>query len=231
MCGRYALYADGEQLAWRFGLPVPHPVPPRYNIAPSQPLLALRHNPDTRQREWAYLVWGLVPHWAKDPTIGNRMINARAETLQEKPAFRDAYRYRRCIIPANGFYEWQQTGTQKRPYFVRARDDLPMGLAGLWAVWHGADGSELQTCTVITTDANETVRPLHNRMAVILLPDAYEAWLNPSASPQSLTPLLRPAPDDLLIAYPVSPRVNNPQNDDPSLIIPVYAPHQGALEL
>ena len=231
MCGRYALYADGEQLAWRFGLPVPHPVPPRYNIAPSQPLLALRHNLDTRQREWAYLVWGLVPHWAKDPTIGNRMINARAETLQEKPAFRDAYRYRRCIIPANGFYEWQQTGTQKRPYFVRARDDLPMGLAGLWAVWHGADGSELQTCTVITTDANETVRPLHNRMAVILLPDAYEAWLNPSASPQSLTPLLRPAPDDLLIAYPVSPRVNNPQNDDPSLIIPVDAPHQGALEL
>ena len=231
MCGRYALNADGEQLAWRFGLPVPHPVPPRYNIAPSQPLLALRHNPDTRQREWAYLVWGLVPHWAKDPTIGNRMINARAETLQEKPAFRDAYRYRRCIIPANGFYEWQQTGTQKRPYFVRARDDLPMGLAGLWAVWHGADGSELQTCTVITTDANETVRPLHNRMAVILLPDAYEAWLNPSASPQSLTPLLRPAPDDLLIAYPVSPRVNNPQNDDPSLIIPVDAPHQGALEL
>ena len=95
MCGRYALYADGEQLAWRFGLPVPHPVPPRYNIAPSQPLLALRHNPDTRQREWTHLVWGLVPRWAKDPTIGNRMINARAETLQEKPAFRDAYRYRR----------------------------------------------------------------------------------------------------------------------------------------
>jgi putative SOS response-associated peptidase YedK len=119
MCGRYALYADGEQLAWRFGLPVPHPVPPRYNIAPSQPLLALRHNPDTRQREWTHLVWGLVPRWAKDPTIGNRMINARAETLHEKPAFRDAYRYRRCIIPANGFYEWQKAGAAKRPYFVR----------------------------------------------------------------------------------------------------------------
>jgi len=231
MCGRYALYADGEQLAWRFGLPVPHPVPPRYNIAPSQPLLALRYNPDTRQREWTHLIWGLVPHWAKDPTIGNRMINARAETLHEKPAFRDAYRYRRCIIPASGFYEWQKVGTAKHPYFVRARDDLPMGLAGLWATWHSPDGSELQTCTIITTDANAVVRPLHDRMAVILPPDAYAIWLDPNAPLSSLAPLLRPAPDDLLIAYPVSPRVNNPQNDDPSLIAPVDAPQQGALSL
>jgi putative SOS response-associated peptidase YedK len=231
MCGRYALYADGEQLAWRFGLPVPHPVPSRYNIAPSQPLLALRNNPDTRQREWTHLIWGLVPRWAKDPTIGNRMINARAETLHEKPAFRDAYRYRRCIIPANGFYEWQKAGAAKRPYFVRARDDLPLGLAGLWATWHSPDGSELQTCTIITTDANATVRPLHERMAVILPPDAYEAWLEPTASPQALAALLRPAPDDLLIAYPVGTRVNSPNNDDPSLIAPADAPQQSALEL
>lgn len=231
MCGRYALYADGEQLAWRFGLPVPHPVPPRYNIAPSQPLLALRYNPDTRQREWTHLIWGLVPRWAKDPAIGNRMINARAETLREKPAFRDAYRYRRCIIPANGFYEWQKTGNAKRPYFVRARDNLPLGLAGLWESWHSADGGELQTCTIITTDANAVVRPLHERMAVILPPESYDAWLDPTASPESLAPLLRPVPDEWLIAYPVSPRVNSPQHDDPSLIAPADAPPQSVLDL
>jgi putative SOS response-associated peptidase YedK len=159
------------------------------------------------------------------------MINARAETLQEKPAFRDAYRYRRCIIPANGFYEWQKSGAGKRPYFVRARDDLPMGLAGLWASWHSPDGSELQTCTIITTDANATVRPLHDRMAVILPPDAYALWLDPDAPLSSLAQLLSPAPDDLLVAYPVSPRVNSPTNDDPSLIAPADAPQQSALEL
>jgi Uncharacterized conserved protein len=122
-------------------------------------------------------------------------------------------------------------GEPKRPYFVRARDDLPMGLAGLWATWHSPDGSELQTCTIITTDANATVRPLHERMAVILPPDAYEAWLEPTASPQALAALLRPAPDDLLIAYPVGTRVNSPNNDDPSLIAPADAPQQSALEL
>jgi putative SOS response-associated peptidase YedK len=171
-----------------------------------------------------------VPRWAKDPTIGNRMINARAETLHEKPAFRDAYRYRRCIIPANGFYEWQKAGAAKRPYFVRARDDLPLGLAGLWATWHSPDGSELHTCTIITTDANATVRPLHDRMAVILPPDAYALWLDPAASLSSLAQLLRPASDDLLVAYPVSPRVNSPTNDDPSLIVPIDTPQQSVLE-
>lgn len=221
MCGRYALYADGEQLAWRFGVPVPHPVAPRYNIAPSQPILALRHNPDTNTREWTHFVWGLVPAWAQDPSIGNRMINARAETLREKPAFRNAYRYRRCIVPVSGFYEWKKTGRTKQPYFVRAADNLPMGLAGLWEVWRSPDGSELHTCTIITTDANATIQPLHDRMAVVLPPDAYALWLSPDAKPSELDALLKPAPDDLLIAYPVSTRVNNPVNDDPSLIEPI----------
>ncbi|MFN7017170.1 MAG: SOS response-associated peptidase, partial [Fimbriimonadales bacterium] len=179
MCGRYALYADGEQLAWRFGTPVPFPVAPRYNIAPSQPVLALRSHRDANTREWTHFAWGLVPHWARDPSIGNRMINARAETLREKPAVRNAYRYRRCIIPVSGFYEWKQVGRAKQPYFVRPADDLPIGLAGLWEVWHSPDGSALETCTIITTDANAVIQPLHDRMAVVLPPEAYEQWLNP----------------------------------------------------
>lgn len=221
MCGRYALYADGEQLAWRFGTPVPHPIAPRYNIAPSQPILALRYNRHTRLREWTHFLWGLVPAWAKDPAIGARMINARAETLREKPAYRNAYRSRRCIVPVSGFYEWRKTGNAKQPYFVRPTDDTPVGLAGLWETWRSPDGSELQTCTIITTDANAVIQPLHPRMAVILPPDAYELWLDPDASLQALDTLLRPAPDDWLIAYPVSARVNNPAHDDPSLIEPV----------
>lgn len=221
MCGRYALYADGEQLAWRFGVPVPHPIAPRYNIAPSQPVLALRYNHDTKTREWTHFVWGLVPAWAQDPSIGNRMINARAETLREKPAFRAAYRYRRCIVPVSGFYEWKKTGRTKQPYFVRAADNLPMGLAGLWEVWRSPDGSELHTCTIITTDANALIKPLHDRMAVVLPPDAYDLWLNPNTNPAELDALLKPPPEDWLVAYPVSTRVNNPANDDPQLIEPV----------
>lgn len=221
MCGRFALYADGEQLAWRFGTPVPHPIAPRYNIAPSQPVLALRYNRDAKTREWTHFLWGLVPRWAQDVSMGNRMINARAESLREKPAFRNAYRYRRCIVPVSGFYEWKKVGRTKQPYFVRPADDQPMGLAGLWETWRSPDGSELETCTIITTDANAVIQPLHPRMAVVLSPDAYEAWLNPDTPLDALEALLRPAPDDWLIAYPVSPRVNSPANDDPSLVVPL----------
>jgi putative SOS response-associated peptidase YedK len=231
MCGRFALYADGEQLAWRFGTPVPHPIAPRYNIAPSQPVLALRYNREAKTREWTHFVWGLVPSWAQDVSIGNRMINARAESLREKPAFRNAYRYRRCIVPVSGFYEWKKVGRTKQPYFVRPADDQPIGLAGLWETWRSPDGSELETCTMITTDANATIQPLHSRMAVVLPPDAYEAWLNPDTPLDTLEALLRPAPDNLLIAYPVSPRVNSPTNDDPSLIARFDQANGGELRL
>lgn len=227
MCGRYALYADGEQLAWRFGTPVPYPITPRYNIAPSQPILALRYNRDAKTREWTHFLWGLVPSWAQDVSIGNRMINARAETLREKPAFRNAYRYRRCIVPVSGFYEWKKVGRTKQPYFVRPTDDLPIGLAGLWETWRSPDGSELETCTIITTDANAVIQPLHPRMAVVLLPDAYEAWLSPDTPLDALDRLLLPAPDDTLIAYPVSSRVNSPAHDDPSLVAPLSLTHDG----
>ncbi|GBC93160.1 Putative SOS response-associated peptidase YedK [bacterium HR15] len=222
MCGRFALYASAERLAGQFRLPLPFQIAPRYNIAPSQPVLALHVLRETNTREWTHFQWGLVPRWAQDPKIGQRMINARAETLAEKPAFRNALRYRRCIIPADGFYEWKKQGNTKQPYFVRHREGKLLALAGLWEHWQGADGSELQTCTIITTEPNAVVRPLHDRMAVILPEEAYDLWLDPAMQqPDRLLALLRPAPDEALIAYPVSPRVNNPANDDPRLIEPI----------
>ncbi len=218
MCGRFALYASKEQLERKFQVPLPFPTAPRYNIAPTQPILLLRYDAERAQKEWAFCRWGLVPRWAEEPSIGSRMINARAETVAEKPAFRNAFRYRRCIIPANGFYEWQKRNGTKQPYFVRARNDEPFGLAGLWEHWQGADGSELETCTIITTDANALIRPLHDRMAVILPEESYEEWLDPATPAERLRLLLRPATDKWLTAYPVSPRVNSPANDDPTLI-------------
>jgi len=147
------------------------------------------------------------------------MINARAETVAEKPAFRSALRYRRCIVPVNGFYEWNKEGRTKQPYFVRYCDHRPMGLAGLWEHWQGSDGTELLTCTIITTDANEFIRPLHSRMAVILPAEAYADWLDPATPISELLSFLKPAPSDGMIAYPVSARVNSVANDDPSLIV------------
>jgi putative SOS response-associated peptidase YedK len=223
MCGRFALYSAAERLEGQFRLPLSFPIAPRYNIAPSQPVLAIRTVRETGTREWTHFQWGLVPAWAQDPKIGHRLINARAETLAEKPAFRNALRYRRCIIPADGFYEWRKQGNRKQPYFIRHRDGKLLALAGLWEYWQGADGSELQTCTIITTGANALIRPLHDRMPAILPDDAYERWLEPTvqrADTQQWLSLLRPAPDDALIAYPVSPRVNDPTYDDPQLIEP-----------
>jgi len=223
MCGRFALYSAAERLEGQFRLPLPFPIAPRYNIAPSQPVLAIRTVRETGTREWTHLQWGLVPAWAQDPKIGHRLINARAETLAEKPAFRNALRYRRCIIPADGFYEWRKQGNRKQPYFIRHREGKLLALAGLWEYWQGADGSELQTCTIITTDANALIRPLHDRMPAILPEDAYERWLEPTvqrADAQQWLSLLRPAPDDELIAYPVSLRVNDPTYDAPNLIEP-----------
>ncbi len=221
MCGRFALYADSETLARHFQCPLPFAVAPRYNVAPGQPILALKYNRDTRQHEWTHFQWGLVPAWASDPSIGNRMINARSETVAEKPAFRNALRYRRCIVPVNGFFEWKKEGRTKQPYFVRYQDHRPMGLAGLWEHWQGVDGTELLTCTIITTDANELIHPLHDRMAVILPPEAYSAWLDPETPVPELLPLLKPTLPEGMIAYPVSPRVSSVMNDDPSLVEPL----------
>jgi putative SOS response-associated peptidase YedK len=171
------------------------------------------------QRELAWLRWGLVPSWAKDPSIGNRLINARAETVAEKPAFRTALRRRRCLVVADGFYEWQRSGRAKDPYFIRMRDDRPFAFAGLWESWEGPDHSVLETCTILTTEPNELVRPIHDRMPVILPPEVYACWLDTSIQdPGRLSQLLVAYASEPMEAYCVGSLVNSPAHDVPLCI-------------
>ena len=221
MCGRFALFASAEELERHFQVPLPFAVTPRYNIAPSQPVLALATSTDAPEPVWIHFRWGMVPRWAKDPARGNQMINARCESLHEKLAFRSAFRHRRCILPMSGFYEWAKVGAKRQPYFVKPATDSVMGVAGLWEPWQSPDGAALTTCTIITTGANATVRPLHPRMVVVLDPATYALWLDPSTPVEALKTLLRPAPETLLTAYPVGTRVNNPTHDAPLLIEPL----------
>jgi putative SOS response-associated peptidase YedK len=189
---------------------------PRYNVAPTQQVGVVRQI-DPNQRQLAYMQWGLIPHWAKDPKIGSQMINARAETAAEKPAFRDAFRRRRCLVVADGFYEWKKTGGKtKQPYYIRMKDARPFGFAGLWERW-----GELETCTILTTSPNELCAPLHDRMPVILGTSDYGRWLDPSQTDAAeLQPLLAPYPADEMLAEPVSTRVNNVRNEDETCIAP-----------
>ena len=210
MCGRFALYITLEELADYFGLPEPPAhFAPRYNIAPTQPVGIVRINARTQEREWALALWGLIPSWSKDPSMGVRMINARAETVEEKPSFRAAFKRRRCILPASGFYEWKKMNGGKRPYFITSASNEPLGLAGLWESWSGPNGEELESCTILTTDANEAVADLHDRMPVILAPEDYDEWLGAGkdATPAQLSQLkhlLRPFPAERMTLYPVS---------------------------
>jgi len=224
MCGRFTLTVDPGQLQDTFPwLNVPGDIPPRFNIAPSQPVAVVAND---GQNHLDFFVWGLIPSWAKDPQIGNRLINARAETLAEKPAFRAAFRRRRCLVLADGFYEWRQDPGQKSktPLFIQLKSRQPFAFAGLWEIWHAADGSEIRSCTIITTRPNEMIETIHNRMPVILSPEAYPLWLSPEEKVSAeLTPLLVPYPADLMAAYPVSRLVNSPHNDTPELILPVGA--------
>jgi len=232
MCGRYAFFTPIEAVARLFGA-VEYPadgLAPRYNIAPTQQVPVVRwsasHDRDAETpplRVLSLARWGLVPSWAKDPAIGNRMINARGETASEKPAFRAAFRQRRCLVPADGFFEWQKSGSGKQPWFIRAADGQPMAFAGLWETWSPAGGEPMHSCTIITTAANGFMRPLHDRMPVILDAAGREAWLDRAASNDVLEPLLAPAPDDALEAWPVSRAVNRPANDDAELLEPVSA--------
>lgn len=195
------------------------PLQPRFNIAPTQPVAVVRFGPGARQLAW--LKWGLVPSWARDASIGNRLINARAESVADKPAFRTAFRRRRCLVLADGFYEWRRTGAKKQPFFIRLRDDRPFAFAGLWESWEGADHSSLETCTILTTGPNELMKPIHDRMPVILASDDYEHWLDPAVQePEQLAPLLRPYPSDAMLALAVGTHVNNPRNDGPECIVP-----------
>ena len=215
MCGRFAFYSPAEATAALFGASGSVDLQPRYNIAPTQMVAAVRD--DANDRELVALRWGLVPFWAKDPSIGNRMINARAETVAEKPAFRAAYRRRRCLVLADGFYEWHTEGGVKIPYFISLASDEPFAFAGLWEHWQSKDGEEsLQTSTIITTQANQFLTSLHHRMPVILDAEHADRWLAgdedilPSATDES--PRLR--------AWPVNRRVNNARNEGDDLIEP-----------
>ena len=221
MCGRFTLRAPASVLAEQFAIFEIPDLKPRFNIAPTQPVTVARLSGDEQAptRQVATLRWGLVPSWAKDPAIGNRMINARSETVAEKPAYRAAFRRRRCLVLADGFYEWQRAGRAKQPYFIRMRDDSPFALAGLWESWEGPDHSHVESCTLLTTEPNELVEPIHNRMPVILAPDDYDRWLDPSIqTPDPLRRLLAPYPSEPMEAYPVSTHVNSPAHDDPKCI-------------
>ena len=223
MCGRFTLRTPAHRLAEAFGVCDLPNLAPRYNIAPSQDVAAVRRAEDGDGRELVLLRWGLVPYWAKDPAIGNRMINARAETVAEKPAFRAAFRRRRCLVAADGFYEWQKTADgKKQPWFIRLADDAPFAIAGLWERWKSPQGDAVESCTLITTAANETLGPIHDRMPVILAPDAWDAWLAPeSASAGALTALLRPYTGDGLTAQRIGRLVNDPRSDEPACIAPL----------
>lgn len=221
MCGRFSLTTNKQQLAEAFaGFEPPRELSPRYNIAPSQPVAVVAN---TGQNKVDFFVWGLIPAWAKDPGIGNRMINARAETLAEKPSFKAAYRRRRCLVLADGFYEWRKNPDKsKTPVYIQLESKEPFAFAGLWEVWHSPQGDEVLSCTIITTEPNEFMAKIHNRMPVILPRAAYEQWLDPAEQkPERLQSLLKPYPAQEMAAYAVSTVVNNPQNETPDCIAPV----------
>jgi len=222
MCGRFTLTVNpAEQQDTFRNFIFPEKFAPRFNVAPSQPLLAI---PNDGLNTADFFIWGLIPMWAKDPSIGNRLINARGETVAEKPSFRGSFKYKRCLILADGFYEWKASpGTKtKTPYFIHMKDRKPFAFAGLWDSWEGPDGSSIKTCTIITTEPNELMEPIHNRMPVILHTRHYAKWLDTSPqTPDSLLSLIKPFPTDTMSAYPVSTLVNKPSNDKPELVVPV----------
>jgi len=221
MCGRFTLTLDPGDLQEAYpGLVVPGGLTPRFNIAPTQPVAVI---PNIGEYRLDYYVWGLIPSWAKDPEIGSRMINARSETLAEKPAFRNSYRRKRCLVLADGFYEWKQLegGKAKQPVYIYMKSRQPFAFAGLWDLWHAPDGSEVRSCTIITTQPNELLQSIHNRMPVILPSQAQPVWLDPSEqSPDRLSKFLISYPSDEMMAHPVSRLVNSPQNDVAECIMP-----------
>ncbi|HME69241.1 MAG TPA: SOS response-associated peptidase [Myxococcota bacterium] len=227
MCGRFTLSTPAERWADLFDVDLAEATTaPRYNIAPSQNVLAVRQAHDGSGREVAPLRWGLVPAWAKDPKIGSRLINARAESLTEKPAFRDAYRDHRCLLVADGFYEWHGKPGTRRPYYYRLADGGVFGIAALWERWTPPAPSPgigqtapVETCTIVTTEANGLVRVVHDRMPVILGPRDYQLWLG-ARDLEQLSGLLRPCPDDWLVSYAVSSHVNDVRHDDLMCIEP-----------
>ena len=221
MCGRFTLRTSPSEISRVFDVIV-QDLPPRYNIAPSQSIAAIRVAPEARQREFVRLHWGLIPPWAKDRKIGYSTINARAETVDTKPSFRSSFKKRRCLILADGFYEWQKSDAKKKqPFHIHKKDNRPFAFAGLWERWKG-DGEEIESCTIIVTEGNELMKPIHDRMPVVLDPGDYELWLDPEAdNVAQLRELLQPYTGDDLEADPVSTLVNSPKNDMAECVEPL----------
>lgn len=221
MCGRFALKAPPAELMSRFGLDECADFAPRYNIPPGTDIPVIRQSPEGK-RVLHLLRWGLVPHWSKDAAIGAKLNNARGESVAEKPSFRDAFKRRRCLIPASGFYEWKTEGKNKQPYYISLKSGEPMALGGLWESWKAPDGTLLRTACIITTGPNEVMAPIHDRMPVIIPSEHWQDWLN--ASPEAITGLVVPSAADVMQAWPVSRRVSKTQDDDVGLIEPIDVP-------
>jgi putative SOS response-associated peptidase YedK len=218
MCGRFTRKENLQQLAQLLGISnIPH-LPPRYNIAPSQLVACVRTNPETFERECVELKWGLVPSWAKDPSIGNKLINARGETVSEKPSFRKAFKHQRCLVLADGFYEWKREGKTKQPYYIRMKDHRLFAFAGLWEHWEKQEPA-IESCSLITTGPNTLMEHIHHRMPVVLPEQIYTSWLDPKLNNTAyLSGLLEPYGAEEMEAFPVSTMVNNPRNDTEACI-------------
>lgn len=217
MCGRFALRTPVKSLAKQFQVREVPSIEARYNIAPTQNILAVQETPDGR--EMKYFKWGLIPSWEKDASMGARLINARSETVTAKPAFRELFKHRRCLIPSDGFYKWARSEGKKQPFFFQLKDGQPFGFAGLWDRWKGEDGKVVESCTILTSVANEVLAPVHDRMPVIIHPEDYELWLDEDVRKQELLKdLLQPYPADEMTSYPVSASINNPREQGARLI-------------
>ncbi|MEQ8677619.1 MAG: SOS response-associated peptidase [Aggregatilineales bacterium] len=227
MCGRFVLNADGKAIQQHFDLPETPMVQARYNIAPTQPVAVISNEDPMNLTHYR---WGLIPSWAKDPSIASKMINARSETAFEKPSFKNAFKRRRCLIPSTGFYEWSKKGDSKVPYFVHMKGQELFAFAGLWESWTSKEGDEVRTCTILTSEPNELLRNYHHRMAVILDPSDYDLWLSKDELPTDvLMPLMRPFDETKMGVYEVSKLVNSVANDMPELIEPFSPPQQQLL--
>ncbi|MEH2073127.1 MAG: SOS response-associated peptidase [Nostoc sp.] len=222
MCGRFTLNQSAEALAQVFHVEPVLDLAADFNIAPTRMVATVLRNPESEKREFKQLYWGLIPSWAKDAGMGAKLINARAETVAEKSAFRSAFKHRRCLVLADGFYEWQRQPGKKQPFYFRLQDGQPFAFAGLWERWRSPTNEEVISCTILTTAANELLQPIHERMPVILEPQDYDLWLDSQVqTPQTLQELLRPYPAPAMTAYPVSTLVNNSRHHSPECIIPL----------